>query len=34
MRIDSYLIPQIDELLDRLRRARVFKKIDVVSGYH
>ena len=31
---NSYPLPRIDELFDRLQGARVFSKIDLVSGYH
>ena len=31
---DKYLLPWIDELLDRLGRAKFFTKIDLASGYH
>ena len=33
-RLDSYPIPRIDELLDRLGKARFFTKIDLSKGYH
>ena len=33
MYINSYLIPRIDELLDRLGKAHVFTKTDLKLGY-
>ena len=33
-RLDSYPIPRIDELLDRLGKAKFFTKIDLSKGYH
>jgi hypothetical protein len=32
--IKWYLIPQINDLLDRLTRAKYFSKIDLNSSYH
>ena len=31
---DVYLIPQIDEILDRLCKSRGFLKIDLSKAYH
>ena len=31
---NRYLLPRIDELFDQLRRARVYFKIDLRTGYH
>ena len=31
---DAYPIPRIDDLLDRLQKARLFSKIDPSQGYH
>ena len=33
-KIDAYPIPQIDEILDHLCKARVFSKIDLSKVYH
>ena len=31
---NQYPLPQIDDLFDQLQGARVFSKIDLMSGYH
>ena len=31
---NRYLIPQIDDLLDQLKGAKYFNKIDLKSRYH
>ena len=31
---DRYPLPRIDELMERLGKARVFTKLDLASGYH
>ncbi|KAL5834466.1 hypothetical protein ACOSQ4_013963 [Xanthoceras sorbifolium] len=31
---NKYLLPRIDDLFDQLKRATVFSKIDLKSGYH
>ena len=31
---NRYLLPRIDDLIDQLRGARVYPKIDLRSGYH
>jgi len=31
---NRYLIPQINDLLDQLKGAKYFSKIDLKSGYH
>ena len=31
---DSYLLPRIDEMMDRIRRSQVFTKLDLKSGYN
>ena len=33
-KIDGYLIPQIDKILDHLCKARVFLRIDLSKAYH
>ena len=31
---NRYLLPNIDDLFDQLRGARVYSKIDLLTGYH
>jgi hypothetical protein len=31
---NKYTLPQIDDLMDQLRHAKFFSKIDLRSGYH
>ena len=31
---NRYPLPKVDELMDRLHRARYFSKLDLASGYH
>jgi hypothetical protein len=31
---NKYLLPRIEDLLDRLKKAKFFSKIDLRSGYH
>jgi len=31
---NKYMLPRIDDLFDQLKRARVFSKIDLRSGYY
>ena len=33
-KIEAYLIPQIDEILDHLCKARVFSKTNLSKAYH
>ena len=32
--MDAYPLPKIDELLNRLAKARIFSKVDLHSGFH
>jgi hypothetical protein len=31
---NKYPLPRIEDLFDQMRGARVFYKIDLISGYH
>jgi hypothetical protein len=31
---NKYPLPEIDDLMDQLRQAKFFSKIDLQSGYH
>lgn len=33
-KIDSYPLPRIDEIFDRLSKAQYFSKLDLAQGYH
>jgi hypothetical protein len=31
---NKYPLPRIDDLMDQIRKAKFFNKIDLLSGYH